>query len=139
MPPNLKWLTSSCFSIKIVALLTFANVVRTFASRMLNAICCFYLTFVPQKPPTSGIVKVKNCKIFSNTVTVSSYFYDGIVDYCICFLICFILSLSSVRLINSLSFLISTPSFSVNCSQHSFSLFVPVVRPPRRSVGPPLF
>ena len=31
-----------------------------------------------------------------NTATVPSYFYDGTVDYCICFLICFIISLSSM-------------------------------------------
>ena len=62
MPPNLKWLTSSCFSIKIIAPLTFANIVRAFAFKMLNAICHFYLSFVSQKPPKFGIVKVKYCK-----------------------------------------------------------------------------
>ena len=64
-----------------------------------------------------------------------SYFYDGTVDYCICFLIFFILSLSSVRLLNSLFFLVSSPSLSLNCSQLSLSLFVLVVGPPLQCVG----
>ena len=76
---------------------------RAFASGMLNAICCLYLAFVSQKPPTSGIVKVKNGKKISNTATVPSYFYDGTVDYCICFLICFIISLSSMSNFSTLS------------------------------------
>ena len=72
------------------------NALRAFTIGMLNAICCLYLAFVSQKPPTSGIVKVKNGKKISNTATVPSYFYDGTIDYCICFLICFIISLSSM-------------------------------------------
>ena len=69
---------------------------RAFAFGMLIAICCLYLAFDSQKPPTFRIVKVKNGKKISNTTTVPSYFYDDTVDYCICFLICFIISLSSM-------------------------------------------
>ena len=91
---------------------------------MLNVICCLYLAFVSQKPSTSKIVKVKNGKKNFNTATVPSYFYDGTVDYCICFLIYFILSLSSVSDFSTLSLsLFHLPlSLSVNCSQLSLSL-----------------
>ena len=57
---------------------------------------------------------IQNCKNFSNTAIVPSYFYDGTVDYCICVLIFFILSLSSVKLLNSFIFFISSPSLSLS-------------------------
>ena len=96
---------------------------RAFTMGMLNAIFCLFLAFVSQKPPPSGIVKTWNCKIFSNTTTMPSYFYDGTIDYCIRFLICFILSLSSMSDTFSFStFSLSSPSLSVNCSQLSNSL-----------------
>ena len=97
--------------------------IRAFTMGMLNAICCIYLAFVSKKSPPSGIEKVKNCKKKFNTAIVPSYFYDGTVDYWICFLIYFILSLSFMSgFLNSLSFLISSPFLSVNCSQLSLSL-----------------
>ena len=111
---------------------------RAFTMGMLNAIFCLFLAFVSQKPPPSGIVKTWNCKIFSNTTTMPSYFYDGTIDYCIRFLICFILSLSSMS--DTFSF----SAFSLSSSQYfislslcellstlKLSLFMSVVGPPR--------
>ena len=109
---------------------------RAFASGMLNAICCLYLAFVSQKPPTSGIVKVKNGKKISNTATMPSYFYDDTIDYCICLLIYFILSFSSMSDFSTLSLSsFFSPSLSMNCSQLSLFLFMLVVGSPRRCVG----
>ena len=67
--------------------------------RIQNAKCHLLLLFSICLSKTSNI---RNCKNFSNTAIMPSYFYDGTVDYCICVLIFFILSLSSVRLLNSL-------------------------------------
>ena len=99
---------------------------------MLNVICYFYLASVSQKPPISGIVKVKNFKKKFNIAAMPSYFYDGTIHYCICFLIFFILSLSSVRLLNSLSLSLS---LSKLLSTLTLSRFVLVVGPPRQCVG----
>ena len=84
-------------------------------TEIVNVICCLYLAFVFQKPPTFEIVKFKNYKKFYNSATMSSYFYDNTVDYCIYFLIPFILSLSSM----SNSFPFST--FSLSSSQYFVS------------------
>ena len=108
---------------------------RAFAFGMLIAICCLYLAFDSQKPPTFRIVKVKNGKKISNTTTVPSYFYDDTVNYCICFLICFIISLSSMSDFSTLYLSSFHIPLSVNCSQLSLSLFVLVVGPPRLCVG----
>ena len=82
---------------------TVTPIVKSIRIQNAKCICCFYLAFVSQKPPTFEIVKVKNCKIFSNTATMTSYFYDGTIDYFIYFLICFILSLSSMLDFSTLS------------------------------------
>ena len=65
---------------------------------MLNVICCFYLAFVSQKPPTSRIVKVGwHCRLLYLFFNLFYYF-----------------SLLYVRLLNSLSFLILSPSLSLS-------------------------
>ena len=103
---------------------TVTPIVKSIRIQNAKCICCFYLAFVSQKPQTFEIVKVKNCKIFSNTATVTSYFYDGTIDYFIYFLICFILSLSSMLDFSTLSL----SSFRLPLSlwialkSHSFSL-----------------
>ena len=90
---------------------------------MLNVICCLYLASVSQKPSTSKIVKVKNGK------KQFQYCYSAILLlwwHCrllhLFFNLFYSFSLLSIRLFNSLSFLISSPSLSVNCSQLSHSL-----------------
>ena len=88
---------------------------KEFITEIVNVICCLYLASVFQKPPTFEIVKFKNYKKFYNSAIMSSYFYDNTVDYCIYFLIPFILSLSSM----SNSFPFST--FSLSSSQYFVS------------------
>ena len=90
---------------------------------MLNVICCLYLASVSQKPSTSKIVKVKNGK------KQFQYYYSAILLlwwHCrllhLFFNLFYSFSLLSIRLFNSLSFLISSPSLSMNCSQLSLSL-----------------
>ena len=92
--------------------------VKEFIKEIVNVICCLHLAFVFQKLPTFEMVKFKNYKKFYNSATMSSYFYDDTVDYCIYFLIPFIISLFSM--LDSFPFL----TLCLSSSQYfvSFSL-----------------
>ena len=57
---------------------------------------------------------IRNCKRNFNTAIVPSYFYDGTLDYWICFLIYFILSLSSMSDLLTLSLWIALNSHSLS-------------------------
>ena len=112
------------------------NGLRAFVSEMLNAICKVYLAFFLQKPPTSGIANAQNCKFFYNLATMPFYMWNDTLDYWICFLIWFILSLSSMSDFSTLSLSSHFVSLSLcELLSTSLSLFVSMVGPPCWWIG----